>query len=299
MLKDRIYGRAKWLLWPLLAFLGGCSFANYPLIDPAGPVGRVELHLIVIAFLIMLIPVVPVIGMTFWFAWRYRASNEHATYKPEWAHSNKIEMVVWLVPILIVLGLSILSWKTTHQLNPYKNLAVVKADVAAKPVRVDVIALNWKWLFIYPDEHIATVNRLVVPVGRPLNIHLTSDTVMTSFFIPRLGTQIYAMAGMRTKLNLMASRAGTFLGENTQISGTGYSKMHFKVIAESTRRYEAWIAKVRQSPHSLDLATYRRLELPTLNNPVTYYSTVSPYKLFADVIAKYTNGLPLTKSSAT
>ena len=183
MLKDRIYARAKWLLLlPLLAFLGGCSLTNFPLIDPAGPVGRVELHLIIIAFLIMLIPVVPVIAMTFWFAWRYRATNEHATYKPEWAHSNKIEMVVWMIPILIVLGLSILSWKTTHQLNPYNNLAVGQVDVAAKPVRVDIIALNWKWLFIYPDEHIATVNQLVVPVGRPLDIRLTSDTVMTAFF---------------------------------------------------------------------------------------------------------------------
>ncbi len=299
MLKDRIYARAKWLLVPLLALLGGCSLTNFPLIDPAGPVGRVELHLIIIAFLIMLIPVVPVIAMTFWFAWRYRATNEHATYKPEWAHSNKIEMVVWMIPILIVLGLSILSWKTTHQLNPYNNLAVGKVDVAAKPVRVDIIALNWKWLFIYPDEHIATVNQLVVPVGRPLDIRLTSDTVMTSFFIPRLGTQIYAMAGMRTKLHLMASRAGTFLGENTQISGTGYAKMNFKVIAENPSSYEEWIAKVRQSPNRLDSATYGKLELPTLNNPVTYYSMAPAYTLFGDVIAKYTHGQPLTKSSAT
>lgn len=297
MLKYRILITAKWLLLPLFVFLSGCSLSNYPLVDPAGPVGHVELHLIIVAFLIMLIPVIPVIGMTLWFAWHYRASNEHATYKPEWAHSNKIELVVWMVPFLIVFGLSILSWITTHQLNPYKQLAVEKTDNAATPVRIDVIALDWKWLFIYPDEHIATVNQLVIPVGRPLNIRLTSDTVMTSFFIPRLGTQIYAMAGMRTKLHLMADHTGTFLGENTQISGIGYSKMHFKVKAVSTRDYEAWIAKVRHSPNKLDFTAYSQLERPSLDNPVVYYSAVAPDTLFTDVIAKYTHGSPLAKSS--
>lgn len=298
MLKHRIVRGAKWLSLPLFAVLSGCSLAKYPLFDPAGPVGREEMHLIIIAFLIMLIPVVPVIVMTLWFAWRYRASNERATYKPRWAHSNKIEVVVWLVPILIVVGLSVLSWNTTHQLNPYKQLAANKTGTTAKPLEVDVIALNWKWLFIYPSEHIATVNKLVVPVNTPLNIHLTSDTVMTSFFIPRLGTQIYAMSGMRTKVHLLASRPGTFEGMNTQISGIGYSKMHFKVIATSAKKYTTWIAKVRQSPKKLDFATYRRLERPTLVNPVAYYSTVSPHSLFSDVINKYTPRMLIARSSA-
>jgi len=304
VLKYLIVRKAKFLLLPLLVFLGGCSVKSFPLIDPAGPVGHEELHLITVAFVIMLIPVVPVIFMAFWFAWHYRASNERATYKPQWAYSTKIELIIWLVPFLIVFGLSVLSWKTTHQLNPYNRLAVAKtaatsADAAAKPVDVDVIALNWKWLFIYPKEHIATLNQLVVPTGAPIDMHLTSDTVMTAFFIPRLGTQIYAMAGMRTKLHLMADRTGTFLGENIQISGTGYSKMHFDVIAKSGRDYRAWIAKVRRSPHTLDVATYRKLERPSLDNPVTYYSSVAPETLFTDVIDKYRHGTPLANRLVT
>lgn len=295
MLKTRIFKATRWLSLIPLALLGGCSLANYPLLDPAGPIGRSEMHLIIIAFLIMLIPVVPVIVMTFLFARRYRATNTMGTYKPNWAHSNKIELVVWLVPILIVLGLSILSWITTHELNPYKRLAVKENGTAVKPLPIDVISLDWKWLFIYPTEHIATVNQLVVPVGTPLNMRLTSDTVMTSFFIPRLGTQIYAMAGMKTHIHLLASHPGTFYGENTQISGTGYSKMHFHVIAKSPRDYEAWIAKVRRSPKRLDFATYRALEKPSLVNPVTYYSKVAPDNLFSDVIAKYTKGRKLAK----
>ncbi len=283
---------SRWLLFSSFLFLGGCNLSSYPLLDPAGPVGRSELHLIVIAFLLMLIPVVPVIFMTFWFAWRYRASNRSATYKPFWSHSKAIEAIVWGVPILIVTGLSILSWITTHQLDPYRPLAT--ASGTHKPLRVDVVALNWKWLFLYPDQGVATVNQLVVPVDTPIDLRLTADDApMTAFFIPRLGTQIYAMAGMVTRLHLMATSPGTFFGVNTQISGKGYSKMHFHVIAAPYRSYEAWLAKVRSSPHRLDIVTYRRLERPSLNNPVTYYSTVAPDNLFADIVRKYIGGVML------
>ena len=296
MLKTRIFKGARWFALGSLVLLDGCSLSNSPLLDPAGPIGRSEMHLIVIAFLLMLIPVIPVIVMTFWFARRYRASNTNATYKPNWAHSNKIELVVWMIPILIVVGLSVLSWITTHKLNPYKRLVVKQNGVAVKSLPIDVIALNWKWLFIYPEQHLATVNQMVIPVGTPLNIHLTSDTVMTSFFIPRLGTQIYAMAGMMTRLNLLASRAGTFTGLNTQISGVGFSKMHFKVIAMKPQGFATWVAKVHRSPKQLDFAAYRKLEKPSLVNPVTYYSDVSPNTLFSDVIAKYTQGRKLTSA---
>ena len=220
-----------------LLFLSGCSIANFPLIDSAGPIGQHESQLILIAFLLMLIPVVPVIVMTFWFARHYRASNEKATYKPKWGHSNKIEIVVWTVPILIVFSLAILTWTTTHSLDPYKPIASQE-----KPVRIEAIALNWKWLFIYPDEHVASVNELVIPTGVPVNFRLTSDTVMTSFFIPRLGTQIYAMAGMKTRLHLMADKTGTFTGWNSQLSGEGFAGMHFKTIATSNPTTE-WVSK--------------------------------------------------------
>ena len=268
-----------------LLALGGCSIANFPLLDSAGPIGQHEYQLIVIAFLLMLIPVVPVIVMTLWFARRYRASNDKATYAPKWGHSNKIEAVVWSIPIIIVGGLAILTWVTTHSLDPYKPIAS-----KVKPVRIEAISLNWKWLFIYPDEHVASVNELVIPTGVPVNFRLTSDTVMTSFFIPRLGTQIYAMAGMKTRLHLMAGKPGTFTGWNSQLSGEGFSGMHFKTIATSKAGYEAWLNKVRQSPKTLDAISYKELAKPTSHTPVTYYSKVQPQDLFAQVINKYMHG---------
>lgn len=268
-----------------LLLLGGCSLAKFPLIDSAGPIGQQEYHLILISFLLMLIPVVPVIVMTLWFARRYRASNDKATYAPKWGHSNKIEAVVWSVPILIVAGLAVLTWVTSHQLDPYKPIATQE-----KPVRVEAIALDWKWLFIYPDEHVASVNELVIPTHVPVSFRLTSDTVMTSFFIPRLGTQIYAMAGMKTRLHLMADKAGTYTGWNSQLSGEGFSGMHFKTVATSEADYKAWLDKVRQSPKTLDALTYEQLAKPSSHTPVTYYSQVQPNDLFAQVINKYMHG---------
>lgn len=268
-----------------LLLLGGCNIAKYPLVDSAGPIGQQELHLILIAFLLMLIPVIPVIVMTLWFARHYRASNDKATYAPKWGHSNKIEAVVWSIPILIVAGLAILTWVTSHQLDPYKPIATKE-----KPIRVEAISLNWKWLFIYPDEHVASVNELVIPTGVPVSFKLTSDTVMTSFFIPRLGTQIYAMAGMKSRLHLMADKPGTFTGWNSQLSGEGFAGMHFKTIATSKAGYEAWLKKVRQSPKTLDAISYKELEKPTSHTPVSYYSSVQPNDLFAQVINKYKHG---------
>ncbi|APZ44647.1 ubiquinol oxidase subunit II [Acidihalobacter ferrooxydans] len=269
----------------LVFLLGGCSLANYPLLDSAGAIGQHETRLIIIAFLLMLIPVVPVIVMTFWFAYRYRATNKKSTYAPKWAHSNKIEAVVWTVPALIVLGLAVLTWTTTHQLDPYKPI-----PSTTKAVRIDAIALDWKWLFIYPDEHIATINKLVIPTNVPVSFQLTSNTVMTSFFIPRLGSQIYAMAGMRSRLHLMAKKPGRFLGWNSQLSGEGFSGMHFETVATSTQKYRAWVDKVRQSPHKLDMTTFKELEKPSSHVPVTYYADVAPVDLYAYVIKKYMHG---------
>lgn len=284
--------RSLWRLSPItFLFLGGCSITKFPLLDPAGPVGQHELRLIIIAFLLMLIPVIPVIVMTLWFARHYRASNDKATYTPKWGHSNKIEAVVWTVPILIVGGLAILTWITTHNLDPYKPI-----DTQVKPVRIEAISLNWKWLFIYPDQHVASVNEIVIPTGVPISFKITSDTVMTSLWIPRLGTQIYAMAGMKTHLHLMASKAGTYTGWNSQLSGEGFAGMEFKTIATSKKAYEAWLSKVRQSPNMLNAATYKQLEKPSRNNPVVFYSTVQPNDLFATVINKYRHG-PTTHSS--
>ena len=160
-----------------------------------------ERNLIITATLLMLLVVVPVIFMTFVFAWKYRASNKSATYTPEWSHSTRIEMVVWLVPLAIIIVLGYVTYKSTHALDPYRPL---ESDV--KPVTIEVVALDWKWLFIYPEQGIATVNKIVFPANTPINFRITSDSVMNSFFIPALGGQIYAMAGMQTKLHLIANR---------------------------------------------------------------------------------------------
>lgn len=259
--------------------LGGCS-PRMALFDPSGPVGAAEISVILIAFGLMLIVVIPVFVMTFLFAWRYRASNTSATYAPHWHHSGKIELVVWLVPALIVTALGILTYKSTYALNPYTPLAS-----AEKPVAVDVVAMDWKWLFIYPEQRIATVNRLVLPRGAPARFRLTSETVMSSFFIPGLGSQIYAMPGMRTKLNLLADRTGTYVGQNFQFSGRGYSSMHFKLIVTSRQGFDAWARKVRQSGGILDLATLAALEKPSRDNPVSTYAAIVPH-LFGSVISR-------------
>lgn len=249
-----------------------------PLLAPSGPVGAAEKTVFLSAFALMLIVVIPVFAMLFYFAWRYRASNKRATYAPRWAYSGRIELVVWLVPALIVATLGYLTWTTTHALSPYRPLAS-----AARPIRVDAVALNWKWLFIYPDQHIATVNALVVPTHVPVSFRLTSNTVMTSFFIPRLGSQIYAMPGMRTKLHLMADVPGTYAGRNFQFSGRGYSAMQFTVRAVSKQAFDQWVAKVKSGKTRLDTAALTRLERPSVANAAAYYAAIEPH-LFDYVI---------------
>ncbi|KAA1337032.1 ubiquinol oxidase subunit II, partial [Escherichia coli] len=184
--------------------LGGCDMV---LMNPKGAIGVEQKTLILTAFGLMLIVVIPAIVMAIIFALRYREANKSATYRPNWAHSNKIELVVWTVPILIIITLATITWKTTHELDPYKPL-----DSDVKPVTIEVISLDWKWLFIYPEQGIATVNEIVFPKDVPINFKITSDSVMNSFFIPQLGGQIYAMAGMQTKLHLIANSAGKYDG---------------------------------------------------------------------------------------
>ncbi len=174
------------------------------------------------------------------FPRKYRASNTKATYTPKWSHSAKIDLVIWLVPVAIVTALGILAWNATHRLDPYKPI-----DSGVKPVSIEAVSLDWKWLFIYPDHNIAIVNQLVFPAKVPLSFRITSDTVMTSFFIPQLGSQIYAMAGMQTRLHLMADEPGIYAGQNQQFSGRGYADMHFKAIAVSREQFEAWVQKAR------------------------------------------------------
>ena len=211
----------------LTMYISACSHDNLLDFEPAGPVTRTIDELIWITVSLMLLVLVPVFVMTAWFAWKYRASNVKATYAPHWDASTKIEWVVWLFPALIIVILATLTWIYTHRLDPYKPL---KSSV--KPLEIQVIALDWKWLFIYPEQHVAAVNELAFPVNRPVNFRITSNTVMNSFFIPRLGGQIYAMAGMETQLHLMANKPGSYFGENIQYSGRGFPYQNF--VARAT-----------------------------------------------------------------
>ncbi|MEX3633535.1 ubiquinol oxidase subunit II [Paraburkholderia sp. BR14320] len=282
-MKGRALGRpASFISASLMLLLSGCS--NLDILNPKGSVGLAERDLIATSVWAMLIVVVPVILMTLFFAWRYRASNRNAEYKPGWTHSTAIEVVVWTIPALIILFLAVLTWKSTHELDPYRPL-----ESEVKPINVEVVALDWKWLFIYPDLGIASVNQLAIPVGTPVNFRITSDTVMNSFFIPQLGGQIYAMAGMQTRLHLIADHAGDYAGLAANFSGKGFSDMKFRTLASSPEEFNAWVEKVRASSDRLDMDRYHAVSEPSEKDPVRYFSTVDP-KLFNNIIAKYNNG---------
>jgi cytochrome o ubiquinol oxidase subunit II len=260
-------------------FLGGCS--TILLFDPKGPIGEAERFVIIAAIVLMLIVVIPVFIMAFCFARKYRASNTDSIYMPKWSHSAKIEFIMWAVPIAIVTVLAILAWTSTHSLDPYKPLHSVD-----KPINIEAVSLDWKWLFIYPDQNIATVNQITFPVNVPVSFKLTSDTVMTSFFIPQLGSQIYAMAGMQTRLHLLADKPGTYAGHNQQFSGRGFADMHFKANAVSREEFQTWVQQIRQSPEKLDLERYERLANPSVGyHPETYFSAVNP-DLFEYILRK-------------
>lgn len=264
----------------LLALLSGC---NLTVLDPKGQIGIAQKELLIICTALMLLVVVPVIIMTFVFAWKYRESNTEAEYLPNWSHSTKIEAVVWAVPCVIIVFLAILTWKSSHALDPYKPL-----ESSVKPVTIQAISMDWKWLFIYPEEGVATINEIAFPVDTPVNFQITSDTVMNAFFIPQLGSMIYSMAGMETKLHLDAHEIGNYDGMSSHYSGGGFSGMSFVAKATSNEDYQAWLAKAKASPLQLNAEQYRDLSL--LRNdkkaPVTYFSSVTP-NLFTQVIHKY------------
>ena len=262
-----ILGRVA-LLFLLLA-LTGCD--HLELLNPKGVIGEQEKNLILIALGLMLLVVIPVMVLTVIFAWRYRETNTKATYAPKWAHSTKIEVVVWSIPCLIVVILAVLIWTSTHKLDPYRPL---ESKVA--PVNVEVVSLNWKWLFIYPDYGVATVNYLAIPAGTPISFRLTSESIMNSFFIPQLGSQIYTMAGMTTRLHLIADEPGIYAGRSSAYSGAGFSDMRFDTVAMPREQFDAWIRRARTAPIALDDKTYRALAQPSVKVPVTTYAGVAP-----------------------
>jgi cytochrome o ubiquinol oxidase subunit II len=285
--KRSLVSALRWSSAGLAALLlSGCTL---DVLSPKGDIGMQEKSLILIATGLMLVVVIPVIAMTLYFAWRYRASNTKATYAPKWSHSTAIEVVVWTVPCIIIAILATITWRTTHALDPYKPLA---GDV--KPITIQAVSMDWKWVFIYPDYGVASVNELAFPANVPVNFEITSDSVMNAFFIPQLGSQIYAMAGMETKLHLIANEPGTYAGISSNYSGAGFSDMHFNAIATSEQGFQDWINKAKASQLSLDDQTYHLLVQPSEKVPVTYYTHVKP-ELFHSIIAQYMGDMKMDK----
>jgi cytochrome o ubiquinol oxidase subunit II len=253
------------------ALLASCGEG---VLDPRGPVGQAERVILYDATAIMLAVVVPVIILTLAFAWWFRAGNRRATYLPDWEYSGRIELIVWAIPALVILFLGGIAWIGSHELDPPKPLQSATGS-RASPLEIEVVSLDWQWLFIYPREHIATLNHLVVPAGVPVHFRLTSTSVMNSFFIPQLGSQIYTMAGMTTQLNLQADEAGTYAGISAQFSGPGFSDMRFRLVADSTESFASWVAGVRKGGGVLDSATFCELARPTTGGRELTYGSVA------------------------
>lgn len=263
-----------------LALLGGCSAADLPVIHTAGPIALSERNLLLVTFGLMMIVIIPVWIMALWFPLKYRASNTAAEYRPHWDFSMAIEIAVWAVPALLVAAIGALVWIYTHQLDPYAKLP------GQKPLTVQAVALNWKWVFFYPEQNVATVNELVLPINRPVSIEITSDTVMNSLYLPGLAGQIYAMAGMKTEMNLVADRTGSFTGLNTQYSGDMFSDQKFAVRTVEPDAFTAWVAAVHQSPQHMDAMAYAKLSAVQDVAPQAEYASVEA-GLFDKIVAKY------------
>src|SRR5580698_6420909 len=237
-----LWGRIRRLafrLAPLSAtlLLGGCDWA---VLNPKGPIGDGNAMLLVDSVAIMLVIVVPTIVATLVAAWWYRSSNTRARYLPDFEYSGQLELIVWAIPLLTIMLLGGVTWIGAHDQDPARPLASKE-----EPLNIQVVSLDWKWLFIYPDQHVASVDRLVVPAGVPIRFALTSGSVMTAFFVPQLGSMIYTMNRMRTQLNLLADEPGTFRGLATQISGDGFASMHFEVVAKTATEFYDWLGQVR------------------------------------------------------
>jgi cytochrome o ubiquinol oxidase subunit II len=239
---------------------------SMPILQPSGAIALQQRDLLITATLLMMVVIIPVFVMTFFFAWRYRADNKHATYTPDWDHNKTAEAVWWGVPCVIIGILAVLTWQTSHSLDPYRPLAT-----DGEHLTIQVVALPWKWLFIYPEERIATVNYVHFPVDKPVRFEITADAPMNSFWIPQLGGQVYAMAGMTTKLHLIANEPGEYAGSSANLSGKGFAGMNFTAKASSESEYLAWLEQVRQSTYALDQSTYNELARPSSNDPITYY----------------------------
>lgn len=264
------------LLLSPLVLLSAC---NTVVMKPSGDIAAQQAHLIVVSTLLMLLIIVPVIALTILFAWRYRKNNKSATYTPDWDHSTRLELVIWGAPLLIIIALGLITWISTHVLDPYRPLQRLDAarpiSADTKPLIVEVVALDWKWLFIYPELGIATVNELVAPVDVPVRFKITASTVMNSFYIPAMAGQIYAMPAMQTTLNAVMNKAGTYEGFSSNYSGAGFSDMRFKFHAKDAAGFDAWVKSVKAGGGALERTSYLQLEKPSQREAVRHYGAVA------------------------
>jgi cytochrome o ubiquinol oxidase subunit II len=271
-------------LLPAFLLLSGCGSA---VLDPSGDIAARQRDLLVQSTLLMLVIIIPVMWLTVWYAWKYRASNKAARYEPNWHHSTRLELVIWAAPLLIIICLGALTWLGTHLLDPYRPLDRIApgqpVPEEAKPLRVQVVALDWKWLFIYPEYDIATVNEMTVPLGRPVTLHITASNVMNSLYIPHFAGQIYAMPAMETRLNGVLNRPVASEGFSANYSGAGFSGMRFDFHGVSEADFGAWVQKVRGSDQELTRDAYLQLARPSEKEPVRHYSRAEA-SLYHDIL---------------
>lgn len=279
--------KIKILLWGIAVIVTVVTIfallrdANIPVLEPKGLIATQQRDLIIFATILMLLIVVPVFILTFFIVWRYRESNTKAVYRPKFVSNTLLETVWWGFPLIIILVLSVVIWKSSHDLDPVKPLVSTRT-----PLEVKVVALQWKWLFIYPEQNIATVNYLNIPVDTPINLTLTADAPMNSFWVPQLGGQIYAMSGMSTKLHLNATSTGSYAGSSANLSGEGFAGMRFKVNALKQQDYNAWLSSTKAVPTDLSNQAYDKLALPSTATPITTYGSYQP-DLYDTIVMKY------------
>lgn len=271
------------LIFIAIAITTTCFLASEHVVvlNPKGMIGMKERKLLLFATGLMLIVVVPVFILTLFFAWRYRESNKKAKYTPEWSHNHLAEILWWGIPFVIILILAIVTWKSSHDLDPYKPI-----ETGQKPIKIQVVALQWKWLFIYPEQGIATVNFVQFPEKTPINFEITADAPMNSFWIPQLGGQIYAMPAMVSQLHLIADEEGVYRGVSANLSGDGFAGMTFQAKATSQKEFDAWVRSVKQSATQLNLKQYNQLVQPTAYDPQAFY-VLKELGLFDQIVMKY------------
>ncbi len=263
----------------LLLLLGGCGGAS--ILQPGGPIAANNRTILIDSLAIMLAIVVPTMVAILGFAWWFRAGNGKARYRPEFVYSGRIELIVWSIPLLVILFLGGLIWIGSHDLDPARPIAS-----RAAPLEVQVVSLDWKWLFVYPEQGIAALNQPVIPAGVPIRFRLTSASVMNSFFVPRLGSQIYTMNGMATTLHLRADRSGSYYGQSAHYSGDGFSDMNFRLQSVPPAAFARWVARVKAAGGLLDARAYRALARQSQHEPAKHWGAVQP-ALFDLVVAQH------------